>query len=70
MQVSYPTNVSADDISIVITPEAHSMDGMESILGTHTFQFHLQRINQYSCETVSSYFDIYLTIDLEFTRLD
>lgn len=70
MQVSYPTNVSADDISIVITPKAHSMEGMESILGIHTFQFHLQRINQYSCEDVSSYFDIYLTIDLEFTRPD
>lgn len=70
MQVSYPTNVSAENISIVITPNAHSIDGMESILGTHTFQFHLRRIAQTNCETDSNYHDIVLTINLEFTRPD
>jgi hypothetical protein len=70
MQVSYPTNVSAENISIVITPNAHSIDGMESILGTHTFQFHLRRIAQTNCETDSNYHEIVLTINLEFTRPD
>lgn len=70
MQVRYPENVSADNISILITPEAHSLEGMESIIGTHTFQFHLRRINRYSCESASFYFDSVLTINLEFTRPD
>jgi len=69
MEVSYPPLKPTKNITILIMPAAHSPDGLQSIIGKHTFEFSIRRIARFNCELGSrSISDINLTIDLEFTN--
>jgi hypothetical protein len=69
LEVPYTPYFPTEKISILIKPGAHSREGLQSLLGKHTFQFRIRRTAHFNCEyhqQISHDFD--LTIDLEFTN--
>jgi hypothetical protein len=73
LQVTYPTvsNRSSNKISIIFTPEAHSTEGYNSIIGRHKFRFEIYKKKNQNCEATSHTSDrtiVNLNITVEFTN--
>ncbi|HOI24819.1 MAG TPA: copper amine oxidase N-terminal domain-containing protein [Caldisericia bacterium] len=69
LEVPYTLYLPTEKIPILIKPGAHSSDGLQALIGKHTFQFKIRRTAHFNCEyrqASSHIFD--LTIDLEFTN--